>query len=98
MVERFLGWAHDAARAAVIGHTERARGMFLLDATVANDLQEPQLIRDLVDPDAVASSERFGWFVSDAGRLVLVRTDGSMTLLPLPEEIPTPAGPLVWVP
>jgi len=98
VIERFLGWSRDGSHAAVIGHSERASGMFVVDATVANDLQEPQLVRDLVDPDAAASSERLGWFVVDAGRLVLVRTDGSRTLLPLPEGIPNPAGPLVWVP
>jgi hypothetical protein len=98
VVERFLAWSHNSAGAAVVGHTAVASGTFLIDATVSGGLDEPTFVRDLPSPEGFAASAGFGWFAVDGGRLYLVHADGSTQLLPVPEEVPPPAGPLVWLP
>jgi hypothetical protein len=96
-IDRILAWSRDGRRVALVGTLGVRRGVFVVDAGSGSAIRVPRYVM----PAAPGLDATF----DAGGRLYLVRNGevfvagrGTLRRLPLPAAVPSPSGPVVWIP
>lgn len=99
--ERFLGWSRDGRTGYLVGTVGDVRGIYAI-APTREEPGSPSLILETVASE-VYLTESTGaggrnLFVWLDGALVMVRASGGQVPLTLPDDVPAPGGPILWLP
>jgi hypothetical protein len=96
-VDRILSWSADGSLAALVGTLGGRHGVFVLPAGSGTGPRVPRFVMPAggVLDAAFGPLERL-YVTTDDG--ILVDHAGSLVRLPVPEDAPAPAGPIVWMP
>jgi hypothetical protein len=92
-----VAWSLDASRAYVLGTQAGVHGVFRLTVGTQPRPRPPQLVAatSAVDVAAAAGAEGDLFLATDG--VIRRWHDGSLHAMPLPDGMPRPAGPLLWV-
>jgi WD40 repeat protein len=99
-VEHALAWSTDGARAALLGSIRGTRAVWSIGSGPSARGDRPVQVSPRLDPDEVpgaAFDPEGRLFLATGGSLWVVR-HGLRNEVPLPEDIPEPSGPLLWLP
>jgi hypothetical protein len=98
-LDRVLSWSLDASRALVLGRVDGRLGVWSIraGASASPEIRTPTLVLP-VDEPTWATNAPDGTAYIEAGGELLAYRDGDLYAVNPPPGVPTPAGPLVWVP
>lgn len=100
LADRFLGWGHDGRTGFVLGTFGEIRGVYAVIPSRDRPKAPRLVIETLASEVYLAESYGIGGgelFISGDGQLLLISPDGDQVPLSLPEGVPSPDGPIVWV-
>jgi ribosomal protein L40E len=98
-VDRVLAWSPDAGHALVLGRLGFRDAVWSIRAGAGSstDIRQPELVVDAVGPTWATYAADGTAYIESNGELVTFR-DERVQRVQMPPSVPTPYGPLVWLP
>jgi hypothetical protein len=96
-VDRVLAWSSDGARVALVGTMGARSGVFVMFAGSGTGPRVPRYVMPAGRTiDGTFDAEGRLYLATDGA--IYVTRDGDPAKVALPEEMPPPTGPIVWIP
>jgi len=96
-VERILSWSSDGSRVALVGALAGREGVFVLSAGAGTGPRVPRYVMPAGRRMDATFDAGGGLYLATDGGIVVDR-GGVLSRVPLPDDAPPPAGPIVWIP
>jgi hypothetical protein len=95
--EGFLGWSRDGTRGFVLGSYGDVRGVYSVPALILQPTPPTLVLATLATNVYLTETYDRDLYLSRDGALLLIRSDGEEVPLRLPEGVPEPDGPILWL-